>query len=81
MEKHIEELIQQLIATDEELRGYYEEHLDLERQLATYHRKLHLSAEQEIEKKQIQKRKLAGKDRMMVILEKHRAGVRAADAS
>lgn len=77
MEKHIEERILQLIATDAELKDYYEEHMNLERKIAEFNRKLHLSAEQEIEKKQLQKRKLAGKDRMMAILEEHRAGARA----
>jgi uncharacterized protein YdcH (DUF465 family) len=80
MEKRDEELIQSLLADDAELREYYEEHLALERQLAELNRKLYLTPEQEVEKKQLQKRKLNGKDRIMEILDKHRSGSRRADA-
>lgn len=73
MEKKDEELLHTLIAQDEELRQYYEEHLDLERQLEEYNRRLYLNPEQEIERKALQKRKLAGKDRIMEILQKHRS--------
>ncbi len=81
MEKRDEELIQTLLAHDGELQQYYEEHVALEQQLAEFNRKLYLSPEQELEKKQLQKRKLAGKDRIMEILDRHRSGARAADAS
>ena len=80
MEKKDEELIQSLMVHDPELRRYYEEHLDLERQLAEFNRKLYLTPEQELERKQLQKRKLHGKDRMMKILDKHRGGARGAGA-
>ena len=78
MEKKEEELIRALIVEDSELRKYYEEHLDLERRLAEFNRKVYLTAEQALEKKQLQKRKLSGKDRIMEILEKHRSRVSAA---
>lgn len=78
MEKTDEELIQQLLPHNPELQQFYEEHRVLERQLAEFHRKLYLSPEQELEKKQLQKRKLAGKDRIMHILARHRAGSPAA---
>ena len=81
MEKHDEELIQKLMGDDSELKQYYEEHLDLEKQLADFNRKLYLSPEQELEKKQLQKRKLAGKDRIMEILARHRSTGRGASAS
>jgi uncharacterized protein YdcH (DUF465 family) len=80
MEKKDEELIQSLVAHDPELKQYYEEHLVLERQLAEFHRKVYLTPEQELEKKQLQKRKLSGKDRIMQILDKHRATGRGAGA-
>jgi hypothetical protein len=73
MEKKDEELIQTLIPHDPELKQYYEEHLLLEAQLAELNRKVYLTPEQDLEKKQLQKRKLSGKDRIMKILEKHRA--------
>jgi uncharacterized protein YdcH (DUF465 family) len=80
MEKKDEELIQSLLVRDPELKQYYEEHLLLERQLLEFNRKLYLTPEQELEKKQLQKRKLHGKDRIMEILEKHRGAARGASA-
>ena len=80
MEKKDEELIQSLLVRDPELNQYYEEHLTLERQLSEFNRKLYLTPEQELEKKQLQKRKLHGKDRIMEILEKHRGPSRGASA-
>jgi uncharacterized protein YdcH (DUF465 family) len=73
MEKKDEELIQMLIPHDPELKQYYEEHLLLKAQLAELNRKVYLTPEQDLEKKQLQKRKLNGKDHIMQILEKHRA--------
>ncbi len=73
MEKKDEDLIQALIPHDEELKRFYEEHVALESQLADLNRKLYLTPEQDLERKQLQKRKLSGKDRIMQILEKHRA--------
>jgi len=78
MEKKEEELIQSLLSRDPELKQYYEEHLALERQLSEFNRKVYLTPEQELEKKQLQKRKLIGKDRIMQILDKHRSGGRSA---
>lgn len=76
MERKDEELIQQLIGQDEELRRYYEEHLELERQLAELNRRLYLTPQQELEKKRLQKLKLAGKDRIMEILARYRQTTR-----
>ena len=81
MEKKDEDLILSLIERDAELKRYYEEHLALEQQLAEFNRKLYMTPEQEIEKKSLQKRKLVGKDRIMQILDKHRAASRGASAS
>jgi uncharacterized protein YdcH (DUF465 family) len=72
MEKHEEELIRSLIDQDAELRRYYEEHLELERQLETLRHKHYLTPEEDLEKKRIQKIKLAGKDRIMEILGRYR---------
>ncbi len=73
MEKQDEELIHSLVGTDPELRRYYGEHLDLERQLDTLQHKSFLTPEEDVEKKRLQKVKLAGKDRIMQILQRHRA--------
>ncbi len=80
MERKDEELIQQLIGQDEELRRYYEEHLELERQLAELNRRLYLTPQQEMEKKRLQKLKLAGKDKIMEILARHRPPTRPLSA-
>ena len=72
MEKHEEELIQSLLPRDDELRRYYEEHLELEKQLDRLRQKPHLTPEEEVEQKRIQKVKLAGKDRIMEIVRRYR---------
>jgi uncharacterized protein YdcH (DUF465 family) len=72
MEAKEEALIQSLINTDPELRRHYEEHVELKRQLEHLRQKSFLTEEEEIEQKRIQKQKLAGKDRIMEILARHR---------
>jgi len=72
MEKKDEDLIQSLLEREPELRHYYEEHIDLERQLSTFQQKLYLTPEEEVEKKRLQKLKLAGKDKIMEILTRYR---------
>ncbi len=72
MEKQDEELIHSLVGRDPELKKVYDEHLDLERQLDGLHRKSFLTPEEDLERKRIQKIKLAGKDRIMQILARHR---------
>ncbi|TMA35856.1 MAG: DUF465 domain-containing protein [Deltaproteobacteria bacterium] len=72
MEKKDEELIQSLFEREPELKRHYDEHVDLERRLAVYQQKVHLTTEEEIEKKRLQKLKLAGKDKIMEILARYR---------
>ena len=73
MEKKDEELIRTLLEREPDLRRYYEEHVDLERQLGSYQQKVYLTPEEELEKKRLQKLKLAGKDKIMEILARYRA--------
>ncbi len=73
MEDKEEQAIVSLLDKDPELRKFYEEHQELEKQLAVFQHKLHLSSEEEIEMKRIQKLKLAGKDKIMEILGRHRS--------
>jgi uncharacterized protein len=73
MERRDEELIHQHLGHDEELKRLYDEHLALKRKLEDYRHKSHLSNEEEIEEKRIQKLKLASKDRMMEILHRYQA--------
>ena len=72
MDGREEQAIVSLLDRDPELKKYYEEHQDLEKQLSVYQHKHHLSAEEEVEMKRIQKLKLVGKDKMIEILEKHK---------
>ncbi len=71
MEATEEALVRQLADHDQELRGLYEEHLALKRRLEDFRHKLYLTTEEELEKKRIQKLKLASKDRMMAIVWRH----------
>jgi uncharacterized protein YdcH (DUF465 family) len=72
MEAKEEQAIVSLLDKDPELKKYYEEHQQLEKKLAEFHHKHHLSPDEEIEMKKIQKLKLMGKDKIMEILGKHR---------
>lgn len=72
MEKRDEELITTLVDRDPELKAKWDEHVALEHQLTDLQKRLHLSTEEEVEKKRLQKLKLAGKDRIMEILSKYR---------
>jgi uncharacterized protein len=72
MENSEELAIVSLMDKDPELKRYYDEHQAFEKQLAALHHKGHLSVDEELEIKRIQKLKLAGKDKMMELLGKHR---------
>ena len=72
MEKWDEELIARLLPRDEELQKYIEEHHHYEEQLDQFSQRPYLTAQEEIEKKRIQKLKLAGRDKIEAILAKHR---------
>jgi hypothetical protein len=73
MERKDEDLIKTLLDRDPELKEKYEEHVILERQLSEFQGRPHLTPEEEFEKKRIQKLKLAGKDKIMEILARHRS--------
>ena len=77
MEKREEEMILSLVHQVPELGSLYAEHQDLKKQLDTLNHKHHLTPEEELEKKKIQKLKLAGKDRIMAILAAHRGDTTA----
>jgi len=62
-----------LSSEDPELKGLWEQHLDFERRLEKYDALSHLTPDEERERKQIQKLKLAGKDKMVQILAQHPA--------
>jgi uncharacterized protein YdcH (DUF465 family) len=73
MEVSDERLIAKLIDQDPELKKLVEDHNDYERRLDEMNRRPYLSAEEDIERKRLQKAKLAGKDKIERILAPHRA--------
>lgn len=72
MEQYDQALIQQLFDQNPRFRMLYEEHLLLEKELNQINTKAFLSAEEEVEKKKIQKLKLAGRDEMERLLRSQR---------
>ena len=76
MERREEDLILQHVAHDEELKALYFEHQEFKRRLDDFRHKVYLTAEEDLEKKRIQKLKLASKDRMMAILSRYQQDAR-----
>ncbi len=72
MEKQDLELIEQLMGRDPELKQYVEKHREYEKQLDEFNRRPYLTTAENIERKRLQKLKLAGRDRIELILAQHR---------
>jgi len=72
MEKQDLELIEQLADKDPELKKFWEEHHEFERRLEEFNRRPYLTTAETMERKRLQKLKLAGRDRMEQILAKYR---------
>ncbi len=72
MEKRDHELIQKYICTDAELKRHIDEHEEYEEKLQEFNRRIYLNPDEELEKKRLQKLKLAGRDRIEAILSKYR---------
>ena len=72
MEKHDLDLINRYIEVDAELKRYMDEHVEFERLLEEYNRRPYLTAEESLERKRLQKLKLAGRDKIEQILAKYR---------
>ncbi len=73
MEEKDLQLIRKYVPHNQELKRLWDEHLDLEKRLEQFNRRNYLSTEDELLKKQIQKLKLAGKDRIEEILKTYRS--------
>ncbi len=71
MEEKERLLVMKFSEGDPELKKLWTEHLDYEQKLRELEKKVHLSAEEELEKKRLQKLKLSGKDKMFEILKKY----------
>ncbi|GAU09524.1 DUF465 domain-containing protein [Desulfoplanes formicivorans] len=72
MEQRDLELIAQYSETDEELKALWKEHLAFENYVEKMASKPFLTPEEDLELKNIKKQKLAGKTKMLALLEKHR---------
>jgi uncharacterized protein YdcH (DUF465 family) len=70
MQQYDESLVKQLFEENPRFRRLYEEHQILERDLERLTAKDYLCTEDELEKKRVQKLKLAGKDEMEHIYRK-----------
>lgn len=65
-------LIRTWIHQDEELKQRMDEHEEFERRLEEFNCRPYLTAEETLERKRLQKLKLAGRDRIEQILAKYR---------
>lgn len=69
MEPRDIERIQALAAGDGELRRLWEQHREMEAELAHLAERRFLTPEEEVRRKQLQKAKLVGRDRIQTILD------------
>lgn len=65
-------LIRDLVDSDQELAELWRRHLELEAQLENMNQRVYLTSEEQVERKRLQKIKLAGRDRMEAILAAYR---------
>jgi uncharacterized protein YdcH (DUF465 family) len=76
MEKRDVKLIEAWKERDPELKRLWEEHHEFEEQLERFNKRVYLSTAEEIERKNLQKKKLKGRDqieRILVRLRKEQA--------
>lgn len=72
MEEKDVSLIRQLVETNEELAGLWRDHQEMEARLDNLNGRVYLTNEEQLERKRLQKIKLAGRDRMEAILAEYR---------
>ena len=72
MERQDLEIIATWKGQDPELKRYLDEHEEYERQLDEFNRRPYLTAAEGMERKRLQKLKLAGRDKIEQILAKYR---------
>jgi hypothetical protein len=78
MEKPDEELVARWIDKDPELKRRIADHQEYEQQLEEFNRRAYLTAEETVERRRIQKLKLAGRDRIEQLLALYRAKEKSA---
>lgn len=72
MEKRDEPIIKSLLKENEAFRREHETHQRYELLLEEFNRRSHLTTDEELERKKVQKLKLAGKDRMARLIFEYR---------
>ncbi|MEE9402909.1 MAG: DUF465 domain-containing protein [Desulfobacteria bacterium] len=72
MEERDEKLIAELIKENKTLKEYMVQHHEYEKQLGEFDKRIHLSTEESMERKRIQKLKLVNRDGIEQILSQHR---------
>jgi uncharacterized protein len=72
MEENDLQLIRKLIPKNKELKVLWDEHLEYEEKLDQLNKRRYLSTEEEMKRKELQKLKLKGKDRIAEILRESR---------
>ena len=72
MEKQDLELIDRWLERDPELKRYVEQHREFEQRLEEFNRRAYLTSQEDLERKRLQKLKLAGRDKIEQILAKYR---------
>jgi uncharacterized protein YdcH (DUF465 family) len=72
MERQDLEIIAAWKERDPELKRYLDQHEEFERQLEEFNRRPYLTAAETMERKRLQKLKLAGRDKIESILAKYR---------
>lgn len=72
MDARDEALVKTLALQNIELRRSWEKHSRLKDQVAALSSRAHLTPDEEVQRRELQKQKLAEKDRMMRLLDEHR---------
>jgi len=72
MERSDLEIIAEWKERDPDLKRFLDEHLEFERRLEEFNRRPYLTADESIERKRLQKLKLAGRDKIEKILAGYR---------
>lgn len=68
-----EQIAQALANENEEFKALSDEHASMKAKLAEFQSKLHLTPEEELQKRQMQKQKLAQKDKMADMIREYKA--------
>ncbi|HEY2774063.1 MAG TPA: YdcH family protein [Candidatus Binatia bacterium] len=80
MDTHDEELVKQLAPEHPGLRRSYERHAKLKAEVEELSARPHLTTDEELHRRELQKEKLAEKDRLMRMLGEARRGEASSEA-